>query len=116
MERLRSHREFVEVLRHRNAKVGSRDIVAHYRIVDAADGRPRRRLGLAVSKAVGKAVVRNGVKRRFRQLAARYEDRLPESCDVILRAKPSAAHADYADLERDVSRMFDRIGERAIGS
>lgn len=101
------------MLRHRNRKVGSRDIIAHYRIPSSADGEPRRRLGLAVSKAVGKAVVRNKVKRRFRQLAARYEDQLPDSCDVVLRAKPSAAHADYAHLEEDVSRMFRRIGEQA---
>ncbi|NMN01010.1 ribonuclease P [Bifidobacterium sp. DSM 109958] len=101
------------MLRHRNRKVGSRDIVAHYRIPSSADGEPCRRLGLAVSKAVGKAVVRNKVKRRFRQLAARYEDQLPDSCDVVLRAKPSAAHADYARLEEDVSRMFLRIGAQS---
>lgn len=112
MERLKSHQEFVAVLKTRT-KVGSRDIVAHYRVPSSPDARPQRRLGLAVSKAVGKAVARNGVKRRFRQLAARYEDQLPESCDVVLRAKPSAAHAEYAQLEEQVSGMFRRIASRS---
>lgn len=113
MERLKSHQEFVAVLKTRT-KVGSRDIVAHYRVPSSPvdDGEARRRLGLAVSKAVGKAVTRNGVKRRFRQLAARYEDQLPESCDVVLRAKPSAAHADYAQLEEQVGGMFRRISAK----
>ena len=46
-----------------------------------------RRMGLAVSKAVGNAVTRNRVKRRFRVLARRYEDMLPMQCDIVVRAK-----------------------------
>ena len=80
VERLKSHREFVAVLRHRR-RVSSRDIVLHYRM-RAADERAHGnvgsdvRVGLAVSKAVGNAVTRNAVKRRFRVLARRYEHEL----------------------------------------
>ncbi len=63
-------------------------------------------MGLAVSKNVGKAVTRNKVKRRFRQLAGSKEDLLPSSCDLIMRAKPSAAGATYQQLEEQVDRLF----------
>ena len=136
MERLKNHREFVAVLRKRR-KFSGRDIVAHYRVHDAEDSQgatgstagigsnqsdsgsgatrstsshASKRLGLAVSKAVGNAVTRNAVKRRFRVAARRHQDLLPEGCDVVLRAKPSASHASYAELDDQVRRTFARIG------
>ena len=63
-------------------------------------------MGLAVSKNVGKAVTRNKVKRRFRQLAGSKEDLLPSSCDLVMRAKPSAATATYKQLDEQVDRLF----------
>ena len=109
----------------RHHRVSSRDLVIHYSIPGsdqtvtplpvasvAHEGRHdilpagRRRMGLAVSKNVGKAVTRNKVKRRFRQLAGSKEGLLPSSCDLVMRAKPSAARATYAQLEEQVDRLF----------
>ena len=112
------------MLRRRH-RVSSRDLVIHYLI--PGSGRTatplpatsavreerhvilpagRRRMGLAVSKNVGKAVTRNKVKRRFRQLAGSKEDLLPSSCDLVMRAKPSAAGATYQQLGEQVDRLF----------
>lgn len=116
VERLRSHREFVAVLKCRR-RVSDSDIVAHYRVrddvSDNATATESRRLGLAVSKAVGNAVVRNTVKRRFRVLAERYQDTLPTSCDVVLRAKPSAAHASFASLDEQTRKLFHAVARKA---
>ncbi|OZG56662.1 ribonuclease P protein component [Bifidobacterium tissieri] len=123
MERLKSHRDFVGVLKKRT-KVSSKDLVVHFLVCaphvdgsseDAHNGPSLsgRRLGLAVSKAVGKAVTRNRVKRRLRVLAARYEDLLPQQCDVVIRAKPSAAHAEFASLDEQASKLFERVRSRS---
>lgn len=72
----------------------------------------RRRMGLAVSKAVGNAVVRNAVKRRFRALARQYEASLPQWCDVVMRAKPSAATASFRALELQVSELFQAVSDK----
>lgn len=123
MERLKSHRDFVGVLKKRT-KVSSKDLVVHFLVCaphvdgsseDAHNGPSLsgRRLGLAVSKAVGKAVTRNRVKRRLRVLAARYEDLLPQQCDVVIRAKPSAAHAEFASLDEQASKLFERVCSRS---
>lgn len=71
-----------------------------------------RRVGLAVSNSVGHAVVRNRIKRRFRALARAHEDLLPEGCDVILRARRSAADADFASLDAQVASLFSRVAKR----
>ncbi|KFI40785.1 ribonuclease P protein component RnpA [Bifidobacterium actinocoloniiforme DSM 22766] len=124
MERLRSHREFTAVLRRRQ-RVSSRDVVIHLltgedaarnrrpRQAEAGQGTPGgRRIGLAVSKSVGNAVVRNRVKRRLRALARAHEDSLPQECDLVIRAKPSAARARYQALDEQVGRLFADVASK----
>jgi len=56
------------------------------------------RVGITVSSRVGKAVVRNRVRRRLREaLTARF-DRLPLSSDVVVAARPASAAASWAEL------------------
>lgn len=118
VERLKSHRDFVAVLKRRR-RVSREDIVVHYlvhddAIIDDSAAMRGRRVGLAVSKAVGNAVTRNAVKRRFRVLARKYESALPESCDIVLRAKPSAAHADFLSLEQQIAACFEAVNRKAV--
>ena len=100
--------------------VGEReDIVVHYlvhddAIIDDSAAMRGRRVGLAVSKAVGNAVTRHAVKRRFRVLARKYEAALPESCDIVLRAKPSAPHADFLSLEQQIAACFEAVNRKAV--
>lgn len=117
VERLRNHSEFVGVLRHRN-RVSSADLVVHYateRLDTTTASAATRRLGLAVSKAVGNAVARNTVKRRIRILARRYEAYLPQGCDIVVRAKSGAASVDFASLDNQVAHLFRRVAEK-VGS
>lgn len=115
MERLRNHGDFVAVLRGRK-KVTSRDLVVHYMVRHEMGGAVGpavfRALGLAVSKAVGHAVVRNTVKRRFRVLARDNESLLPPQCFIVMRAKPSAANATFQNLDDQVKRCFGDIQVR----
>jgi ribonuclease P protein component len=56
------------------------------------------RVGITVSGRVGKAVVRNRVRRRLREaLAARF-DRLPPAADVVVAARPASAAASWSEL------------------
>lgn len=113
MERLKSHSDFVAVLKRRR-KVSRHDFIVHYAMRDEAKAHGvatpgARRMGLAVSKSVGNAVTRNSVKRRFRVLASRYEHTLPEGIDVVLRAKPSAASASFQSLEHQMATGFEAV-------
>lgn len=57
------------------------------------------RLGLAVGKSVGPAVVRNRVKRRLRELFRRHKVLVPRGYDLFVRATPASAAAPYAELQ-----------------
>ncbi len=75
---------------------------------------PRRegpfRLGLAVGKRVGKAVVRNRVKRRLREACRRYRDAVSVSVDAVLVGRPEAGRAEFAALAGAVADLFGQAG------
>lgn len=67
------------------------------------------RVGFSVSNKVGKAVVRNKVKRRLRA-SVRNNLKSLAGCQAIVVANPSAAGKDYATLDGELMRLFARAG------
>ena len=67
------------------------------------------RFGFIISKQVGTAVVRNTVRRRLKAVCAEFLDTVPEGTDVVIRALPASASADFADLRSDVARCLNRL-------
>ena len=64
------------------------------------------RYGFSVSRRVGKAVVRNRVKRLFREISRQVP--LQSGWDVIFIARPPAATADYASIVQSVNNLLSR--------
>jgi ribonuclease P protein component len=67
-------------------------------------------VGFVVSRAVGTAVQRNLVKRRLRHAVDHHLSRLA-GLQLVVRARPEAATADYARLQADVDRCLSRLEE-----
>ncbi|HET6316374.1 MAG TPA: ribonuclease P protein component [Chloroflexota bacterium] len=67
------------------------------------------RVGITVSGRVGKAVVRNKVRRRLRELL---QARLPQikPRDVLVIARPSSAEASWHDLGETLDQLLERSG------
>ncbi|TBH20720.1 ribonuclease P protein component [Thermus thermamylovorans] len=68
---------------------------------------PELRVGIVVSKKVGKAVVRNRVKRRLREILRRLH--LPKA-HLLVVAGPEAREAGYAELFQDLIRALRKSG------
>jgi len=69
------------------------------------DGPGESRLGIAIPKRVGGAVVRNRIKRQLRDLWRARLDRVPSGADYVLVARPGLAEAAEA-------QGFDWLAER----
>ena len=64
------------------------------------------RYGFSVSRRVGKAVVRNRVKRLLREILRLTP--LQTGQDIVFIARPATASIDYASLKRSVVRLLSR--------
>lgn len=64
------------------------------------------RFGYSISRRVGKAVVRNKVRRRLREIVRSLP--LAESFDVVISARPAAAAADFHSLKSEAEQLFRR--------
>ncbi len=64
------------------------------------------RYGFSVSRRVGKAVIRNRVKRLFRHILRLKS--LEPGWDIVFIARPLAANADYAGLEKAIDDLLSR--------
>ena len=56
------------------------------------------RLGITVTKKIGKAVVRNRIRRRIRESFSANLNEISPCCDVIIVARSKAAESSYAEL------------------
>ena len=73
------------------------------------NGTEQNRLGITTSVKVGKAVVRNRIRRRIRAIYRLHETELKAGYDVVIVARVRAADASYAQLERDFLRLAKRM-------
>ena len=67
------------------------------------------RLGLTVSRKVGGAVVRNRIKRRFREIFRRFSADIPCHYDLVVNARRDCATASYAVLREDFLAVARRM-------
>jgi ribonuclease P protein component len=70
----------------------------------------RTRVGITVSSRVGKAVVRNTVRRRLREALRKRLDRLAPGTDVLVIARPAAARAKWGELNAALDIILARAG------
>ena len=71
------------------------------------NGQSGPRFGITASRKVGKAVVRNRVKRRLREIYRRWEGRrdLP-AVDLVAHVKPPARDSGFGELQDDLERLL----------
>ena len=76
-------------------------------VVTTSEDRPAR-FGFIVSKQVGTAVTRNTVRRRLKAVCSDALSQVRPGTDVIIRALPAAASADFGLLRSEVTRCLHR--------
>ena len=70
----------------------------------------RNRVGITVSKKLGHAVVRNRVRRRFRELYRLHRADMLPGWDIIMVGRVRAAELPYHKLEKQYLRCLAELG------
>ena len=111
-KRVAKRREFLRIYD------SGRKWFSRYCVVFAAsNGLPYSRIGITATKKLGKANVRNRLKRWTRETYRRQRgplqlDRQP--MDFVVNVKPNAAEASFGEYSEDLSRVLRRAAaERA---
>jgi ribonuclease P protein component len=66
------------------------------------------KIGFTVPRAIGKAAVRNRVKRRVREAIRLRLDQLSPQCEVVINPRRKVLDAPFQVIEREVEKLFLR--------
>ncbi len=72
--------------------------------------RGKTRLGITVSTKLGKAVVRNRVRRRLREIWRLHKDVLQPGWDIILVARGRSVRSSYEKIDRMYLQALEQAG------
>ena len=72
--------------------------------------RAYNRLGITVSAKVGKAVLRNKIRRRLKEIYRLEEPSILAGFDIVIVARVKAGESDYHTLRRDFLRLAKKLG------
>ena len=98
-------------LYYKGASAGNRYLVVYCR----RNGLKCNRLGLTVSTKLGKAVVRNRMRRRLREVYRLHEATLHAGFDIVVVARSAAVEADFSKLQAAFAHAADKLGLEVRG-
>ena len=96
--RLTKRPEFLNVSRE-----GRKIHTPHYIVIRKPNEKGESRLGITVSAKVGKAVVRNRIKRHLREFFRRHRQELPPHHDIVIIARRGAEKLSLKEVTAEVA-------------
>ena len=71
------------------------------------------RIGITVPRAIGKANVRNRIKRRLREAFRLHRQELRPQWDIILNPRRTAHDAGFPEIEAELGKIISRCNSRS---
>ena len=71
---------------------------------------PENRVGITVSKKLGKAHIRNRTRRRLREIYRLNEEKFQPGWDIVVVARSRAVDADFAKLTKSYLTLAKKAG------
>ena len=103
---LRRHADFAR-LRRQGRRLSTKSLVI-YRS-DPVPGDASSLIGITVSKSIGKAVLRNQIRRRLAAAIVRESLATKHAMRLLVVARPPAAEASFSDLHAEVTSALARV-------
>lgn len=106
-ERLKKQEDFIRILREGRPYSLSKNFVVYIR-----KGAEKRRIGISINKKVGKAVVRNKIKRLIREVYRLHRPYLKEDIEMLVIVKPgvNVKDIDFYKVKEMLSKIWEKAG------
>jgi ribonuclease P protein component len=88
-------------------RAGKRRSSSHFTVFSRPNDLPQTRFGFSIKKALGKAVVRNRMRRRIREVVRKHRQEIPAGWDIVIHPKSSVARAEFLTLAADLLRLLE---------
>jgi ribonuclease P protein component len=88
------------------SRVGKKTFTPHFIIIGKINDQQSSRLGITVSAKVGKAVIRNRIKRRLREFFRRHCREIRLHQDIIIIARRGAEKLSLQELTREIKEAM----------
>lgn len=85
---------------------GQRRNGSYFAVFYRPNGLEETRLGITVPARVGKAVLRNRVKRRLREAFRLNRDQFSQGWDIVMNPREAAGRVPFKSLEKEMMRLF----------
>lgn len=111
IEKLRKNKDFRVV--YRRGKSFSTDLLVLYvfkNYKNNYEGNYINRVGISVSKKVGKSVIRSRVKRLISESYRLNKEGLTKKYDLVFVARVAAKGKSYNEIEQSMRKLFKKAG------
>ena len=106
-ERLHKRKDFLRIY-SQGKRIYAATLVAYF-LPNKLD---QHRLGVTVSRKIGKAVTRNRIKRRIRELFRTSKSPGAPCVDIVVNVRKASARVPFTTLQDDYLKALGRIAEK----
>jgi ribonuclease P protein component len=65
-------------------------------------------VGFTTPRALGKAVVRNRIRRRIREAVRLRLEQLNPQCSIVINPRRKVLDAPFAEIQKEIEKLFQR--------
>lgn len=106
-ERIRKKKEFLFLYQKGNRIRGK-----YFNLIYYENNLNYSRLGVVVSRKIGKAVARNNIKRWVREIFRRHKHLIPLPLDILVVATRGIEGVSWTEYREEYFRALNKIGHR----
>ncbi len=89
---------------------GKSAVTPHLVVYVRKTKKKQNRIGITVSTKLGKAVIRNRVRRRIREIYRLNEENFVQGAEIVIVARVKAVRASYRQLEQSFMSACEKLG------
>ena len=103
---IKSSREYTEIINN-GKNIKSKNFSIYFR-----NNNKKNRYGISIPKKTGKAVIRNKIKRRVKNIVDNNKNSMQSSYDYVIIIRKGILELTYQDMEKELLKLISNIGDK----